>query len=143
MTDKEIIKALECCTGHHRGCNTCAYYGGERPCTQMLEADALDLIRRQQEKINQFAEANKMVAETDKTEDEILKKFLTQKVEFIPNSQDVEDIKRDAVREFAEVMKENLKNVAKEEIMGREYYLIGLSFVDNLVNEMFPKQKGE
>lgn len=52
MTDKEIIKALECCTGHHRGCNTCAYYGGERPCTQRLEADALDLIKRQQAVIN-------------------------------------------------------------------------------------------
>ena len=93
MNDKEIIKALECCTGHHRGCNTCAYYGGERPCTQRLEADALKLIRRQQEKINHFAEVNKMVVETDKTEDEILKRLLTQRVEFIPNSQDVEDIK--------------------------------------------------
>lgn len=106
MTDKEIIKALECCTGHHRGCNTCAYYGEERPCTQRLEADALKLIRSQQETINHFVEANKMVAETDKTEDEILKKLLTQRVEFIPNSQDVEDIKRDAVKEFAKKLKE-------------------------------------
>lgn len=62
---------------------------------------------------------------------------------FVSETDFVEKAKAEAVREFAEVMKENLKNVAKEEIMGREYYLIGLSFVDNLVNEMFPKQKGE
>jgi predicted transcriptional regulator len=59
---------------------------------------------------------------------------------------EIEKAKEQAVREFAEIMKENLKNVAKEEIMGREYYLIGLSFIDTLVNEMFgnpEQQEGE
>lgn len=59
---------------------------------------------------------------------------------------EIENAKEQAVREFAEIMKENLKNVAKEEIMGREYYLIGLSFIDTLVNELYgnPEQvKGE
>lgn len=59
---------------------------------------------------------------------------------------EIEKAKEQAVREFAEVMKENLKNVAKEEIMGREYYLIGLSFIDTLVNELYEnpeQQEGE
>lgn len=137
MTDAEIIKALECCTGHHRGCNTCAYYGRERPCTQRLEADALKLIRRQQTEINHFAEANKMVVETDKTEDEILKRLLTQRVEFIPNSQDVEDIKREAVREFAERLNARFENFAKMVYYGTTYTIVGKGVVNRVVNEMF------
>lgn len=106
MTDEEIIKALECCTIPHTEvkCYCCKSANGDI-CSKLNPTIILDLIRRQQEEINHFVEANKMVAETDKTEDEILKKFLTQRVEFIPNSQNVEDIKRESVREFAEKLK--------------------------------------
>ncbi len=56
---------------------------------------------------------------------------------------EIEKAKEQAVREFAEAMKKKLQNVAKVEIMGCEYYPIGLPFIDNLVNKMFPEQKGE
>lgn len=148
MTDAEIIKALECCTGHHRGCNTCAYYGGERPCTQRLEADALKLIRSQQETINHFAEANKMVVETDKTEDEILKKLLTQRVKFILNNYDIKVIQRHAVREFANKLKKQAFECDISFGLGsqRIRQAVALDDIDELVNEMFgnsEQQEGE
>ena len=50
-------------------------------------------------------------------------------------------LREDAVREFAEVMKKKLQNAAKVEIMGCEYYPIGLPFIDNLVNEFVRKSR--
>lgn len=141
MNDKEIIKALECCTGHHRGCNTCAYYGGERPCTQRLEADALKLIRRQQEEINHFAEVNKMVVDlkTVKNDDEeILRLLVNQGVKFIPKNDDIKAIQRDAVVNFAEKLKAYLLLTRSEQIS-----VVSYEDIDKLVNEMFPKLKGE
>lgn len=90
MTDKEIIKALECCSKDDREIcvKECPIFR-TAGCVESLVNNALDLIKRQQTEINHFVEANKMVvdlktAETDKTEDEILKRLLTQRVEFIP-----------------------------------------------------------
>lgn len=146
MTDKEIIKALECCHSTKGGCKDCPLnYRRSADCVDYLEENALDLIRRQQEKINHFAETNKMVVDlktvkTDKTEDEILKRLLTQRVEFIPNSQDVEDIKRDAVREFAEKLKrEKFCRLTEYDEGGwaAERLAVKVDDIDELVNEMF------
>lgn len=79
-------------------------------------------------------------------DEEFIKMLVNQRVTFIPKNDDIKAIQRDAVINFAERVKDNLRNVAKVEIMGCEYYLIGLPFIDNLVNEMFgnPEQvKGE
>ena len=48
LTDKEIIKALECCISPE--CENCPYDGDDllRPCNHNLMKDALDLINRQQ-----------------------------------------------------------------------------------------------
>lgn len=83
----------------------CCKSTNENICSKLNPTIILDLIRRQQEKINHFVEANKMVVETDKTEDEILKRLLTKRVEFIPNNNDIKDIQRDAVINFAEKLK--------------------------------------
>lgn len=114
MTDKEIIKALECCSTPHTEvkCHCCKSTNGDI-CNKLNPTIILDLIHRQQEEINHFVEANKMVVDlktvkTDKTEDEILKRLLTQRVEFIPNNKDIEDIQMDAVINFANELMCNL-----------------------------------
>ena len=54
MTDKEIIKALECCASESiEDCQVCPYMFDTIYCDQMkLRADALDLINRQQEMLD-------------------------------------------------------------------------------------------
>ena len=157
MTDKEIIKALECCHSTKGGCKDCPLnYRRSADCVDYLEENALDLIRRQQEKINHFAEANKMVVDlktvkTDKTEDEILKRLLTQRVEFIPNNKDIEDIQMDAVINFANELMCNLDGDIETyanaghglDVYGwLKSYLVSRGAI-KAEPEMFPKQKGE
>ena len=52
LTDAEIVKALECCVrdGYPYGCEDCPYHMLD--CNEGLDADALDLINRLQEKIS-------------------------------------------------------------------------------------------
>lgn len=51
MTDKEIIKALECCSGE-KACYDCPLYVEiEKVCTATVASEALKLIKFQQERI--------------------------------------------------------------------------------------------
>ena len=55
MTDKKIIKALECCSTDN--CTHCVYDDGLESlndCTLRLTTDALDLINRQQSEIDRL-----------------------------------------------------------------------------------------
>lgn len=47
-----------------------------------------------------------------------------------------ECIKAEAIKEFAERLKAELRDTAKIDFQGGYYYLIGVPFVDNLVEEM-------
>ena len=51
MTDNEIIKALKCLCGEDIPCNNCAYKSRIFKCRKSVAIDALDLINRQQAKI--------------------------------------------------------------------------------------------
>lgn len=144
MTDKEIIKALECCDVTSGNCANCpSKYRRRSDCIRILTRDTIELINRQQAKIEHLVEVNKMVIEpkTAETEDEVLKRLLTQRVEFIPNSQDVEDIKKEAVREFAD----RLKSKCRDSVGLDDYRMtvVTKSDINNLVSEMFPEQKGK
>lgn len=117
MTDAEVIKALP--QIKYGGCKGCTYgiLSGDDRCGMKgckIARDALTLIQRQQADIIMLEQ---------------------NRVTFPERIKIVDNARKQAVREFAEVMKENLQNVAKEEIMGCEYYLIGLSFIDNLAKE--------
>jgi hypothetical protein len=58
MTDKEIIKALECCEDSYssRKCLECPYYccNAKKDCVDEMKCDALDLINRQQAEIENY-----------------------------------------------------------------------------------------
>lgn len=53
MTDKDIIKALECCKEGGCGCGGCYFKG--KDCTE-LDKVTLDLISRQQAEIERLEE---------------------------------------------------------------------------------------
>lgn len=53
MTDKEMIKALECCLNTPVNCDNCAYTKYPvRDCNKILIKDITDLINRQQAEID-------------------------------------------------------------------------------------------
>ena len=58
MTDKEIIKALECLTGESIPCKDCSYSANYThfDCQRQVAKDALDLINRQMAEYNNLLE---------------------------------------------------------------------------------------
>lgn len=161
MTDKEIIKALECCTTPRTlvKCYCCKSTNGDI-CSKLNPTIILDLIRRQQAEISQFAEANKMVVETKTVkndDEEILRLLVNQSVKFIPKNDDIKAIQRDAVVNFVEKLKARFAKLEYKTDTHRKTCSINRldatvnwvisevtsMEIDNLANEMFPKQKGE
>lgn len=63
MTDKEIIKALECCNADYIACKDCPF-NGKPFCERHIIKNAFELVKRQQKEIeNARAEAIKEFAE--------------------------------------------------------------------------------
>ena len=59
MTDKEIIKALECCTPTNESCLTCPLIDVSVPeCAGILYKATIDLINRQQAEVERLRKAN-------------------------------------------------------------------------------------
>ena len=54
MTDKEIIKALECCFNNEENCDNCPQHS--RTCIDDLLKSSLDLIKQQQAEIQALRE---------------------------------------------------------------------------------------
>ena len=109
MTDNEIIKALEYCDnqGITSECEKCSIKNG---CRSVLIKNALDLINRQKEEIE---ELSKFVSE---------ERCYEIAREMIP--QFVKQARTAAIKEFAEKLKAETKG------------LLGANFVDDLVKEM-------
>ena len=115
MTDKEIIKALECCKVAPQNCGDCPMLKME--CQQGLPTVVLGLINRQQETIETLRNCVKqhhIIRQDDKS----------------PLSLLVAEIKAEAIKEFAERLKER---------RGVNFPFTRTVFVediDNLVKEM-------
>lgn len=133
MTDKDIINALECCKSDFGKCNDCFYCKSPNSCFPELADDALCLIKRQQ------AEIERLNKEIQITKDSYT--MLQTKCEIV---------KSEAVKEFAERVKEsffnleykantNRKTVKLEELkeqMEWVLHTVAIGTIDNLVKEM-------
>ena len=116
MTDNEIIKGLECCG--RENCFGCPYRGKCHQGNPMI-TDSLDLITRQQAKIERLNEYNEnLKAANTALSNEIL------------------DIKSEAVKEFAEKLKENSEIVHLFSVHTGDHYMVDIDDIDNLVKEM-------
>ena len=118
MTDKEIIKALECC--YRKGgtpCRDCPFNEFE-DCNDVLMADyVFNLINRQQEEIDNLREHLKRVcAERDA-------RICTNNF-----------IKSEAVKEFAERLKEKSFKTIRNYGLTKD--VVEVCDIDNLVKEM-------
>ena len=98
MTDKEIIKALECHT--EMECGNCPYDKGlVEPCIAPMVKDALDLINRQQAEIERLTDKNKRLGEG---------------VSWLLNNENgIELIRDEAIKEFAEKVEKELEQTMK------------------------------
>ena len=88
MTDNEIIKALECCGVYD--CEFCPCYTEDLGCDYNLELLALDLIRRQNIKLEKLQKENRQFADIGKMYSEI---------------------KSEARKEFAKRLKDEIENL--------------------------------
>ena len=126
MTDKEIIKALECCGNVVTStCKGCPYHITHNAnCVKALMHDALDLINRQQAEIE---ELKKVVIDDYASEYD-------------------SKIRAEAIKEFAERLKTEFsqyqreyRNVLNDE--GACAMIIAKKGVDNLLKELVGEQR--
>ena len=123
MTDNDVIKALECISGKEVFCHDCKYsaHSFYPKCKQEAGKDALDLINRQQAEIERLQEKQDLFADIGKMYSEI---------------------KADAVKEFADMVKENAsKNdfICMDAVIATEY-IISKHKLDDLLKEVGDKK---
>lgn len=96
MTDKEIIKALECCTYNitQEKCAECPLYGGH--CTTELARYTLDLINRQKAEVERFQ------AEADQIAEDYSNLVIEKDELFDEAEKLIKKAKAEAVKEFAD-----------------------------------------
>ena len=125
MTDKDIIKALECC-GIKTDCKGCYFdtHESEDICAREIVKNAFDLINHQKEEI-EFLQ---------KTIGKNSKKALDVTLE------EIEKSRVEAITEFAERLKQTITNEINTyyNSNGGGYYLAEdtIEDIDNLVKEM-------
>ena len=120
MTDKEIIKALECCkTTIQTDCENCPLYKEEvtenSTCITILSENALDLINRQQAEIERLQKAIKV-----------------QDIMIEQQDYKLKQAKSEAIKDFADMLKGQMFN--------EDFLLVEPCFmadiIDNLAKEM-------
>ena len=117
MTDNEIIKALELCSADECWCDDCPY---KNLCTDTdITKFALDLINRQKSEIERLEDLNKC--------------YYTSCQQIAKSNH---EIKAEAVKEFAERLKETGARNSAGLIVFVE------SNIDNLVKEMVGENNG-
>ena len=125
MTDKDIIKALECCS-IKTDCKGCYFntHEAEDICAREIVKNAFDLINHQKEEIEFLR----------KTIGKNSKKALDVTLE------EIEKSRVEAITEFAERLKQTITNEINTyyNSNGGGYYLAEdtIEYIDNLVKEM-------
>ncbi len=142
MNDAEIIKALECCSKPYCNNNNCPLHRNTintKDCITQLSTNALDLINRQKAEVERLKSILLcFMDEVDKWENKHCLDI--SELPLIPIKGETEKIKKqikaEAIKEFAERLKEELNNVARVNVDDFDYFVISLGFIDNLVKEM-------
>lgn len=126
MTDNEIIKALECCNSHGiDACIECPYCDKYPNCIGDRNDDCINLIKRQKAEIERLKQTPKCVYAYD-----------GKTVEYCVEGpcsveKTIDEIKSEAIREFAE----RLKEMASQTFWESDAY-VGTEQIDSLAKEM-------
>lgn len=165
MTEKEIIRGLECCNNNSVCvCLGCPLnYRHNNGCISYLTANALDLINRQKAEIEELTEKHhnecRQIAEYDDScrqyKRSLIKYQKKEKERIIRNANSMvnehdkllKDIltapvtfipktdSKEAVKKFAEALKAELKNLSKVHLFGATFALVGDTFVDSFMEK--------
>ena len=151
MIEKDTIKGLECCTDEwYENCNECPYSIDTVSCERMkLLEDSLDLINHKQGLLDAAIAGQetlqKALAEKEREIERLKNKVFCsvvideEKMRNIVNEKvaefelDIESIKSEAIKEFAERLKSLL--ALNKQVSNESYYYITTD-IDNLVKEM-------
>lgn len=128
MTDKKIIKALECCIIEERICEECPYESesyGNLYCDDKLMADAFDFIKIQQEEIKNLKIENQILSQKRANIFEITKAHERGYIKAIKDFSDrlkelyTDDIITNDMVCPVEVIKANIDDIAEEMAGGK------------------------
>ena len=127
MTDNDIIKAFMCCHSFDESCGDCPYKNGDGTFCSKLLNDVLDLVIRQQAEIERLQKEVEIELDKLNAEKNDVMYYKDQ-------------IKTEAVKEFADKLKEKISNSIYEywNFGTGGYYLAEdvEEDIDNLVKEM-------
>ena len=128
MTDAEIIKALECCTTKGAKCSDCpAFKKVDRSDCKKYFRGAIDLITRQKAEIDRLETENEILS---RNADTAFQDGLNEAQDLYAE-QVKDEIKSEAIKEFAEKVKSN-----KNKLFTYIYSIRGFDEqIDNLVKE--------
>ena len=139
MNKDDIKKALECCSNPSLSyCSNCAYHNAIG-CNEMLCIDALTLITEQEKEINNlkadYAKLQELFAQYQMASD---KEIIAQKKEaekrFENNMKSVLEIeKKQAVKDFAEKVKEEVYPFLQAEMYNKKHFITGDLISDKLL----------
>lgn len=121
MTDKEIIKFMQCVMGNDANCSECEYQKTLPfpSCRRMCAKNALDLINRQK-------------AEIERLEKELMKCKLEKEM----LHQTVSEIQTNTIKEFAERLKRTSIGLEIGDDKKLKMTVVSTVAIDNLVKEM-------
>ena len=134
MTDNEIIVPLKCLVMNESDCRHCKLKDKNDKCQKFLYSDVLGLI---DENNRQKAEIERLTADV-KTMESVIKRSFVEAAGF--DIDPLAEIKGEAVREFAERLKENLIEESYDDC--QFFKVVGESEIDNLVKEMVGVESG-
>ena len=109
FTDEEVIRALK----HYKGFRLYPFSNHEKGDDIILVDDALDLINRQRAEIESLNE-----------------------IVFMDRTEAIKMLKAEAIKEFAERLKEKMNNLSRMEYHCAPYFLVSKDFIDKTAKEL-------
>ena len=135
MTDNEFIKALECCA--KGDCSMCPLNYGSPTCIKTLVTNALDLINRQKaeiERLREYEEIRPIGCPNCSRGNFSNSKYCSHCGTQLQGKKN--DIRAEAIKEFAERLKKHFETYADDEESNAIYMR---NLIDDLVEEMTEK----
>lgn len=148
MTNEEIKKALECCSNPSiNSCKDCPYNNnGEFSCCDgEMYKDALNLITEQEKEIERLKDENKencwKCIEAKRVTEEDCAKLQEEFANYqIASDKEIMAQKKQAVKEFAEKLKDYINDKIIEEFfdmaVGIKYFTIDIDEFEEYVDEL-------